>query len=244
MSSVITWPPPYKIRRSQRARLIRLNITPTEGLVIVVPWRVSKFQAIEFLYNRRSWVEKHLSLLNVSDQFIQEDKIQLPDKIELGALSQRWQVRYEYQPETKKVNIFYQEDHVILSGNINEPTLCFHRLGSWVKETAKIHLTKLMHSISQETELRFSDITFRTQKTLWGSCSKNNNISLNYKLLFLPYEVVRYVLIHELCHTVHFNHSRRFWNLLAKFEPNYKALRKELRLADKYVPKWFYVFKP
>jgi predicted metal-dependent hydrolase len=63
-------------------------------------------------------------------------------------------------------------------------------------------------------------------------------ISLNYKLLFLPPEVVRYVFVHELCHTIHMNHSTAFWNLVAEKEPDYECLDTELQNVWRYVPAW------
>jgi hypothetical protein len=69
------------------------------------------------------------------------------------------------------------------------------------------------------------------QKTRWASCSRHRTVSLNMKLLFLPPELVRYVFVHELCHTVHMNHSREFWRFLAVKEPRYKELDKQLRTA-------------
>jgi predicted metal-dependent hydrolase len=92
--------------------------------------------------------------------------------------------------------------------------------------------------VSQEIALPFEQVTVRGQKTLWASCSAKTNISLNYKLLFLPPELVRYVFIHELCHTIHLNHSRRFWALVAEKEPRYKQLDAELNKGWIYIPAW------
>ena len=76
------------------------------------------------------------------------------------------------------------------------------------------------------------------QKTRWASCSRHKTISLNLKLLFFQPALVRYVFIHELCHTVHMNHSRKYWRLLLAKEPNCMALDKQLRTAWRLVPAW------
>ncbi|NIN12121.1 MAG: DUF45 domain-containing protein [Gemmatimonadales bacterium] len=78
----------------------------------------------------------------------------------------------------------------------------------------------------------------RAQRTRWGSCSRRSTISLNKKLLFLPAPLVEYVMVHELCHTVHFNHSPEFWDLVRERTPEYQALEAELRTAWRYVPAW------
>jgi len=81
-------------------------------------------------------------------------------------------------------------------------------------------------------------VLVRSQRSRWGSCSRRRAISLNQKLLFVPPPLVRYVFLHELCHTVHFDHSPAFWAFLAQREPRWKALDEELDMAWRYVPLW------
>jgi predicted metal-dependent hydrolase len=100
------------------------------------------------------------------------------------------------------------------------------------------YLPKELEKISTAINLPFSQVSIRKQKTLWGSCSNSKNISLNYKLLFLPQPLMRYVLIHELCHTIHMNHSSKFWQLVGRFEPNYQNLDPQLREVWKIIPPW------
>lgn len=72
-------------------------------------------------------------------------------------------------------------------------------------------------------------ISIRNQKTRWGSCSSNGNLSFNYKIIFLPAELRDYIIVHEICHLAEFNHSRNFWDLVARTMPDYRRLREEVR---------------
>ena len=109
---------------------------------------------------------------------------------------------------------------------------------AWLdKGKAKIFLAQWLHETSATTELSFTKVSIRDQKTRWGSCTPKKHINLNYKLIFLPAALAQHVLIHELCHTIHLNHSRRFWALVARHDPDYKMLDKALRKADQYIPK-------
>ena len=74
----------------------------------------------------------------------------------------------------------------------------------------------------------FNRITIRNQKTRWGSCSKKRNLNFNYKIALLPAELSDYIIVHELCHLKEFNHSRKFWELVAITIPNYLDLRKNI----------------
>lgn len=77
----------------------------------------------------------------------------------------------------------------------------------------------------------FNKITVRNQKTRWGSCSKKRNLNFNYKIALLPSELSDYIIVHELCHLKEFNHSKKFWELVAITVPNYLDLRKSIRRA-------------
>ena len=96
-------------------------------------------------------------------------------------------------------------------------------------EKAKEYLATRLSFWSAKLNLPFNKLTLRTQKTRWGSCSSKGNISLNYKIFLLPENVSDYVIIHELCHTKIMNHSKKFWDLVVGFYPDYNEAKKYLR---------------
>lgn len=75
----------------------------------------------------------------------------------------------------------------------------------------------------------YTSITVRDQKSRWGSCSSRGTLSFNYRLIFAPPVILDYVVVHELCHLTHMNHSRDFWDMVAGVMPEYKEYRKWLR---------------
>jgi predicted metal-dependent hydrolase len=88
--------------------------------------------------------------------------------------------------------------------------------------------------------LVFQRVLIRRQRTRWGSCSNRGTISLNCCLLFQPPQAVRYLLIHELVHTVHMNHSQRFWERVARHCPQFHSLDRQLRAGWRQVPSWVF----
>lgn len=75
----------------------------------------------------------------------------------------------------------------------------------------------------------YHSVTIRNQKTRWGSCSRKKTLSFNYKIIFLSPHLADYIIVHELCHLAEFNHSPKFWRLVAHTIPDYAVRKKELR---------------
>jgi hypothetical protein len=94
---------------------------------------------------------------------------------------------------------------------------------------AKIALTARINYLAQKYGFKFNKLFIRNQKTRWGSCSSRNNISLNMNLVSLPRELQDYVILHELVHTRHKNHGKRFWAALNKLVGDSKELRRQMK---------------
>lgn len=102
-------------------------------------------------------------------------------------------------------------------------------LEKWYKNQArKIYLEKLAY-YSEIMGLEYNQVRIKNQKTRWGSCSSKGNINLNWRVVMAPEEVINYLIIHELAHLKHMNHSTDFWNLVKKYCPDYVQWRKWLR---------------
>lgn len=103
----------------------------------------------------------------------------------------------------------------------------------WIEREAKQYLTRRVRELSELTGWHVRRVSFRRQTTIWGSCSSDKNLSLNLQLIHLAPELIDYVLIHELAHTVEMNHSRAFWALVRKHCPDYPQYRRALHVAHK-----------
>lgn len=94
---------------------------------------------------------------------------------------------------------------------------------------AKAYLPRRVEYIAEQTGLEFSKLRFSHAKGRWGSCNSDKTISLNIALMQLPFELIDYVIIHELAHTEHLNHSKDFWSLVESADPHYKSHKKTLK---------------
>ena len=106
------------------------------------------------------------------------------------------------------------------------------RLTVWenrYRHAAKDCFTKRVAYYHQKTGGLYSKITVRDQQSRWGSCSSRGTLSFNYRLIFAPTEVLDYVVVHELCHLTHMNHSKDFWNMVERIMPDYRTHKKWLK---------------
>ena len=121
------------------------------------------------------------------------------------------------------------EDEYYFLGHVHKKeTLTFDE-ENYYKQEAKIFLPELVDEYANKMSLFPSSLTFRKNKSRWGSCSYNNSISLNTRLMKFPLDVIIYVIIHELAHIKHKNHSKDFWNEVEKYCINYKSLNQKLK---------------
>jgi len=218
---------PYLIVRSARAKHIRIKLSNTGVLSLVLPKGTSESIGHSFIQSKSSWVEKNLNNLTITE------KETIPLSLDLRLLNERWQIEYVDQ-STNQIRLNeYDDFNLSISGNTADVTSLHGAINQWCKKKSRVVFNLMLEQLAEEHGFHYNGLSVRAQKTRWGSCSSNKNINLNCKLLFMPIEVVKYVMIHELCHTIEMNHSSRFWDLVADCDPNYKAHRKNLKLLGK-----------
>lgn len=229
----------YTVKESIRARHARLKLSLREGLVVIVPLGFARESIAQLLEEKRPWIEKTARKLEALHRlFESETTARLPETIELAGIDEHWRVDYQ-KTGSDRVVAFEHDMHCLkLCGNTDHGTLCKAVLRRWLTRKAYMHLVPWLKKLSEETGTSFQSVTVRSQRTRWGSCSWRKTISLNLKLLFIPEPLVHHVLLHELCHLVHLNHSSRFWTLVERHDPDFAAKNNALRQAWTYVPAW------
>ena len=146
-------------------------------------------------------------------------KIKNNNNSDFHFLGNRYDIIY-----TEYCDISFGENKVFLNKNID--------VDKWYKKQAKIifkkHLDEIYKTFSRK--IVYPELRIRKMTTRWGVCNKKNKtITLNLELIKKDIKYLDYVIVHELCHFIHFDHSKEFWNLVSKYCPNYKQLRKEMR---------------
>lgn len=232
----------YHYHRSQRAKHVGLRLSRQAGLQVTVPRGVTLARVDAVVVAKSAWIIKHLTRFAAMPPArpVPSVPAPLPLTIELPALGETWAVAYA-QSELSGVRAsILAPGELQLRGAVADEELCRRVLRLWLGQRAEMTLLPQLQELATITGFRYGRGQIRGQRTRWGSCSGRGTISLNWHLLFLTPEQVRYVLLHELCHTVELNHSPRFWRLLQQHQPDSEALRKSMRRAWQELPAWLH----
>jgi predicted metal-dependent hydrolase len=221
------------VRPSARARRLAVRVLPGGLVEIVVP-RGTRQRAVElFVARHRRWIERTLDQYRPAGLAASD---LLPERLHFAATSRSYALCYAGGTGAPRLSA--GEDTITITGAADRTLLLRHALQRYTMREAHAALGPWLARVAAATGLQFARMQIRRQRTRWGSCSPSGTISLNACLMFQPAAVVRYLLVHELAHTRHMNHSRRFWQLVERFEPDWRELDAALTRGWREVPAW------
>jgi hypothetical protein len=195
---------------------MRLQISRGINLELILPRGYELSDAERFIMQKAGWISKHLRPKEEEDEkfllFGREIKI-----IQVYELFTR---QHKLSFEKNVLTIISPEGSSV---NLNK------LYNIWLRNFAKRYLPERVYKLADKYNFKVNNISVRNQKTRWGSCSARGNLSFNFNLVQYKKEIIDYVIVHELCHLKEMNHSIKFWLLVEKICPDYKAFRKELK---------------
>ena len=209
----------YKIVRSKRKTL---SVSVSGGEVTVKAPLDKPVEQIEaFLTKKSNWITKKLAEQNKRNDVLRDV---------LDGKSVMYHGEFcpvIVTPEVKRTA--FKDKVLYLPEKCNDKAELFSAVAAWGKRIAKTELNTALHNLSERIGLKYTSFALTNAKTKWGSCDGKCNIMLNWRLIMLENEVVAYVIVHELAHTVHHDHSAAFWRTVQRFLPTYKNIRKRLK---------------
>ena len=230
---------PYTLRISEKAKHVRFQVSAEKGLEVVVPKRFSASRIPSLVEQNIRWIRRALERAKASYGELGPAPVwQMPEEVGLLALGLTWKV-FSFREEWHSVVVRETSGATLtVHGATHQATASQMAFKQWLTRKGKEYLIPWLRRVSEETGLGYSTVSIKQQQTRWGSCSAQGLISLNARLLFLPAELVTYVLVHELCHTTHLNHSPKFWRLVESHLPDYRQCDRQLRSGARWMPGW------
>jgi hypothetical protein len=230
---------PVMVRVSARAKGIVLRLLPGRGLDVVAPVGVGAGFLVQAVDARREWIAVMCDRLAAEGGMPGErPDAPRPTRLVLTAFDRQWRLSYLAKDRAGCVVSVRGPQDLVVSGAVDDGPAVAAALAGFCRDRGGALLRTALAETSRESGLAYSGATIRAQRTRWGSCTAKGHISLNYTIVFLPWELTRLVLLHELCHTVELNHSPRFWAVLERYAPGCRALDARLNSARHYLPLW------
>lgn len=215
---------PYEINYNNRLKYMRLHVS-ADGIKLSTRRGVNRAAIDGFINEKSKWILEHyIKLIELNETSIKKSWLNEETLLFMG---KNYNVIIRESFETKcKLKFHNNEFEISVTRSIREnekSEIIEELIKQWYKKEAKKIINEKLLFYSKKMSVTYNQFRIKEQKTRWGSCSKRNNLNFNWKIIMAPEKVMDYVIIHELCHLVHFNHSKDFWNLLAFYMPDYKV---------------------
>lgn len=197
----------YEVKKYSRIRYIKLRME-RELLVVTVPKSFTKALIEKFIFSKEEWIKEQLYKL---------ESFKYTGLLYKGIV-------YDYiVRQGLKNDIFIEADKIIIEIKekyAEEKIIVL--IEKWYIEEAKKAIGESLKYFSELLGADYNKVAIKNQKTRWGSCSSNRNLNFNWRLIMAPSFVLDYIVVHELCHLIHMNHSREFWGEVKRIIPDYK----------------------
>lgn len=196
-----------------------IEVKDKEKIVVRVPYGTSQKKIEDILQQKRAWIER--VRLEMPEKIVYTEGRQIP------YLGRNYRLVVHHTPGKKKASLVLTEDKLIVecgcsTKSVEELVLAWYR-----KEARRIFVERADY-YKDKIGVEYGHIYIKEQKTRWGSCSIQGNLNFNWKVIQKPIEVVDYLVVHELCHLIHMNHSKEFWRTVEQFIPDYQVRRGQL----------------
>ncbi|MEA3316005.1 MAG: SprT family zinc-dependent metalloprotease [Campylobacterota bacterium] len=212
-------------RTNKKIKRVSLTIENKDEIILKTPLKFKQHLLKQIVYEHKDWILNHIKRATPKNSFDFVSGETIP------FLGKDYPMRLIKDDEVKNIKFEFINNEFLIYYNNLEQT--YEEYIDALKLFYKINAKKIINPIFdkwiEKTELIPNKISYRFNKTRWGSCSYENNISINYKLLQFKEEVIEYVVLHELAHIKEKNHSKRFWSIVSFYIPNYKVLENQLK---------------
>jgi predicted metal-dependent hydrolase len=198
----------YRIRRSQRARRVRVTVDPDGSVTVTLPRRAPERAAKEAVQELAPWIARRRRVFARAAEEVARPAGTVPY---LGEA-------LELQPQPGRERVHRRGDVLLVPERDPRPAL-----ERFYRRAARAEIRARLDAATARAGTRYTGLTIRGQRTRWASCSSEGAMSFNWRLLLAPVEILDYVIEHEVCHLEVMDHSPRFWSLLESRVPEWRA---------------------
>lgn len=204
---------PYTHKIHPRSKSIKIRIEPSGEVVVTTPRFIPKWSINAMMKKSDGWIQKQLLKIEQRKEFGETTHT-------IKLFGEGYQKKISLRAD-QAIGVKIAENELVINPIENSPEKIESEVDRFLKSTAERYILPRTKLLATKMKIEFSRISLRQQKTRWGSCSNQGNLNFNWRLVHCPVKVIDYVIIHELAHRKHMNHSTAFWNLVKKYDPEY-----------------------
>ncbi|HET9110979.1 MAG TPA: SprT family zinc-dependent metalloprotease [Ktedonobacterales bacterium] len=220
-------PQEYTLRRSARARRVRLVVQPGGALEVVAPQSATLTRVETALREHETWIIRTRARLAATTPSPELEP--LTDGRALPCAGRELRLSLRVGAPTGRIQTRVEDDQLTLTLPRDDETLARGALERWYRRHAQTVFAERLTYWNAYYGYTWTRVAIKEQKTRWGSCSRLGALNFNWRLMLAPLPVLDYVVIHELCHLKEPNHGPRFWALVARACPDHRERRDWLR---------------
>src|SRR4051794_36719514 len=209
----------YAVRRSDRARRVRVRVDPRDGAVeVVLPRRAAAGEAARAVVELRGWIGRRRAE-------VARTQAQVAARAAAGSVPYLG-ISLFPRPEAGRTRVHRRGSILLVP---DDPTAARDAIERWYRRQARAEIAPRLQAAAAAVGREYTTLTIRDQRTRWGSCSSRGAMSFNWRLLLAPEAVLEYVVRHEAAHLAVMDHSPRFWSVMGRLMPGYEVPRRWLR---------------
>lgn len=211
----------------RRRKTLEIRVEGPDRVVVIAPLGTPRHTIKAWVDSKTDWVRDKLQLAEQVREIVAiRGKEEGEGLLYLGSY---YPIETEFDATATRPVITLLPDSILIRTIQPEIVLAGSDLEDWYRARAHDLVIERVMYYQPQIPIKPQRIRIKSQRRRWGSCSAKCNLNFNWKLALIPLDIIDYVVVHELCHLVHLNHSRHFWDLVASILPDYKERRAWLR---------------
>ncbi len=211
----------------RKRKSMTILVEAPDKVTAIVPIRTSQAVIMEKVQAKASWIIKKLEYFkNFQQSHIPKEFVDGESFLYMG---EDYQLQVEQDISLGRPEVKLKQGRLYVCTPTRDKKTIESALEGWYRQRAKEEIQERINYYKQKISKDFNRVLIKDQKKRWGSCSSKGNLNFNWRIVMAPLTVMDYVIIHEMCHLVHLNHSKDFWNLVAEINPDYKNQKEWLK---------------
>ncbi|MFA9377692.1 MAG: M48 family metallopeptidase [Lachnotalea sp.] len=216
----------YRIIKSNR-KTTTISILPTKEVIVKAPIYLSDKEIKNMVKQKAKWIISKLG--EIPEDFISKQERKYQDGERFLYRGKEYKLKIIEDSKIENIQVQLKQNEIVILMNKIKIQVIPSLLELWYKEKARELVYERIKYYSPFINRKIQNVRIKNQKKRWGSCSSLGNLNFNWRIIMMPDDMFDYIIVHEMCHLKHLNHSKDYWNCVGEILPDYKEREKWIK---------------